>query len=182
MFVGHTHSGKTTLAKKIEKTASNVVLVDTDEIASFVMDHYPAAVRSEHNKLKRNFKSPNLKFLLWKNVLGFCLDSGVNVILSNGNLGKDIRTLISRKAKSKGYKLITVYINLPNEAIAGRIKASKKCTKMFVRSKNWQEIFDKQKGYAELPPSKRNTIYFEINNSADYRFVEKEIVRTLRQQ
>ncbi len=179
MCVGYTHSGKTTFAKKIAKTVSNLVLIDTDEIASFVMERYPAAVLSLHNKQKRDFRNPNLKFLLWKGVLKFCLDAGVNVMLSNGNLGKDIRSLICRTAKANGYKVVTVYFNIPTETVASRIKSSKKSTKMFVHSKKWQVVLDKQKGYAELPPSKKDTTYFEIQKNADYGLVETGIVRLL---
>lgn len=179
MCVGYTHSGKTTFAKKLAKAFPQLVSIDNDEIAHFVKEKYQAAVLSEYNKSKRSLKDPNLKFLLWKDVYNFCLNTGLSIVLSNGNLGKDIRDLIFLRAKAKGYTVITVYFNLEHEVILRRLKESKKSIKMFVRSKNWQEVLDNQKGYAELPPSKKNTIYFEINKDDDYRLVAKEIEKLL---
>lgn len=179
MCVGYTHSGKTTFAKKLAKAFPSLVSIDNDEIAQFVKEKYQTAVLSEYNKSKKSFKDPNLKFVLWKDVYNFCLNTGLSIILSNGNLGKDIRDLVYRRAKANGYTVITIYFNLDHEVIMKRLKESKKSIKMFVRSKNWQEVHDNQKGYAELPPSKRNTIYFEINKSSDYKKVETEVKKLL---
>ena len=179
MCVGYTHSGKTTFAKKLTKAFPHLVSIDNDEIAQFVKEKYQTAVLSEYNKSKKSLKDPNLKFVLWKDVYNFCLNTGLSIILSNGNLGKDIRDLVFRRAKANWYTVITIYFNLDHEVIMRRLKESKKSIKMFVRSKNWQEVHDNQKGYAELPPSKKNTVYFEINKDADYRVVAKEIEKLL---
>jgi len=55
MCVGYTHSGKTTFAKKLIKNITNIVLIDNDEIASFINETYKTAVFSEYNKEKRTF-------------------------------------------------------------------------------------------------------------------------------
>jgi len=179
MCVGYTHSGKTTFAKKLVKDVGEIVLLDNDEIATFINEKYPLAVFSDYNKVKRTYKEPNLKFLLFQEVFKFCLRAGVNVIHSSGNLGKDSRQFIKINTKKYNYKLVTVYFNLPKELISERIKNTKKDTKAFKSSKSWSEILPRQELYAELPPSKMDTIYFEIQNEADYKSVLNELKNLL---
>ncbi len=180
MFVGHTHTGKTTFAKKLAKNFPDTVRIDNDEIALFAKEKYPSAVLSPYNKIKRGFSNPNLKFLLFKDIYKFCLRAAMNVILSNGNLAKDGRTLVARNAKKHGYVLVTVYFNLPHEIILKRLKETKKDNKVFITSKNWFELFENQKGYAQLPPSKKSGLYFEIKNEKDYLAIMKQLVNLLK--
>ena len=182
MCVGYTHTGKTTFAKKLVKDYPNTILVDNDEIALFLKEKYPLAVLSPYNKIKRSFKKPNFKFLIFKDIYDFSLHTGLNIVLSNGNLAKDIRSLISRKAKNHGYTLVTVYFDLPSNVILERLQNTKKSTKMFAYSTNWSQIIDNQKRYAELPPSKKNTVYFEIKNDSDSRITMKELGKLLPKQ
>ena len=179
MCVGYTHSGKTTFARKLTKELTNIVLLDNDEIASFINSQYPTAVFSDYNKIKRNFKEPNLKFLLSKDILKFCLRAGLNIIHASGNLGKDARLVILNNAKKHNYKIITIYFNLPKELILSRIKITKKSKNCFKLSKSWAQVLKKQELYAELPPTKKNAIYYEIQNLEDYQRVFKELKKLL---
>lgn len=179
MCVGYTHSGKTTFAKKLEKRAKNIVLIDNDEIATFINKKYPLAVFSPYNKIKRTYKEPNFKFLIFQETLKFCLRAGLNIIHASGNLGNDSRTFIKNNVKKYNYKLITVYFNLPKELILERIKNTKKDTKAFRSSKKWSEILPRQESYASLPPSDKKTIYFEIKNPKDYQIVLSELEKLL---
>ncbi len=180
MCVGLTHSGKTTFAKKLIKEHPNAVLIDNDEIATFVNTKYPSAAFSEYNNIKRNFKEPNLKFLLFRDLLEFSMKCEVPIVLSNGNLGNDIRTLVSKLAKKYSYKLIVVYFNLSKDVIIERIAKTTKSTSSFLRSKNWTEVFKKQEGYAELPPSKNRTShFFEIIQPSDTKKVLKDLNKLL---
>lgn len=175
MCVGYTHSGKTTFARNLEKKLKNIVLIDNDDIATFINGKYPLAVFSSYNKVKRTYKEPNFKFLIFKEAFKFCLRASLNVIHASGNLGNDSHTFIRNNVNKYNYKLITVYFNLPRELLLERIKNTKKDTKAFRSSKKWLEILPKQDLYAKLPPSKRNTIYFEIKNSKDSQNVFSEI-------
>lgn len=179
MCVGHTHTGKTTFARKLANDVSNLVIVDNDDLAAFVNKKYSIAASSPYNKIKRNFKEPNLKFLLSRNIFKFCLRAGLNIIQSSGNLGKDARTLIRNDAKKYHYNLITIYFNLPKSIILKRLSKTKKNIKCLLHSKNWPEVMDKQENYAQLPPSQKNTIYFEIKNNNDYKKVFKEVERLI---
>ena len=179
MCVGYTHSGKTTFARKLVKELTDIVLLDNDDIASFINSQYPTAVFSDYNKIKRNFKEPNLKFLLSKDILKFCLRAGLNIIHASGNLGKDARLVILNNAKKHNYKIITIYFNLPKELILSRIKITKKSKNCFKLSKSWAQVLKKQELYAELPPTKKNAIYYEIQNLEDYQRVFKELKKLL---
>lgn len=175
MLVGYTHSGKTTFAKNFIKNNKDFTMIDNDEIASFLNKTYPLVVHSNYNKIKRNFKEPNLKFLISTEIFKFSLKANLNIIHASGNLGKDARLLVTNNAKKFGYKLITVYFNLPRDILLNRIKNSKKPKDCFKLSKNWDQVFEKQELYAELPPSKKNTIYYEIQDKEDYQKVLKEL-------
>src|SRR3989338_2561269 len=179
MCVGHTHTGKTTFAKKLKKEISNLVIIDNDDIGAFLNDKYSVAVLSPYNKVKRTFREPNFKFLISQDIFKFCLRAGLNVIHSSGNLGKDARLLVKNNAKKYGYNFITIYFNLSKELIKERITNTTKDTKSLWRSNNWLEVMEKQENYAELPPSKRGTIYFEIQNDNDYEKVFSEVRKTV---
>ena len=84
MCVGHSHSGKTTFARKLKKILKDIVLIDNDEIALFVNQTYPEVALSKFNYSKKTFKDPNLKFLLYQNILDFCLRAGLE---RRGSLG-----------------------------------------------------------------------------------------------
>ena len=173
MCVGHTHSGKTIFAKELVKKYPNTIQIDSDEIAVFTREKYPLVVTSAYNKNRPDFK--NLKITLFSDVYDFSLNAGFNIILSNGNIAQKMRSFVSRQARKYDYTLVTVYFNLPHEVILERLKNTTKSTNVLLQSKSWIESFERQKNYAQLPPSKRNTIYFEIQKDADKEFVMKEI-------
>ena len=180
MCVGYTHSGKTTFAKKLTKVVKDVVTIDNDEIATFINEKYPLAAFSKYNKIKRTYKEPNLKFLLYQEILKFCLRADLNVIHASCNLGKDSRFFNKQQAKKYNYQLITIYFNLPRELILKRIKNTRKDTKAFRSSNKWLEILPKQDNYAELPPSQKNTRYFEIKNMQDYKDTLTKLTKLLK--
>jgi predicted kinase len=176
MCVGLTHSGKTTFSKKLTKKHPDMVLIDNDAIATFINKNYPAVSFSEYNKIKRNFKEPNFKFLLFKAILDFALRTGINIVLSNGNLGKDIRNLVITLAKKYSYKVTIIYFDLSRQVIKERIAKTGKGTSSFLRSKKWEDVLTKQVQYAELPPSKAQAAYyFEIKRASDTKKVLSEL-------
>ena len=177
MCVGYTHTGKTTFAKKLVKKYPNMIQLDSDEVAVFTKEKYPLLVESSYNKNRPDFRS--LKMVIFKDVYNFCLNAGFNIILSNCNLAKNFRSFVSYKARKQGYKLVTIYFNLPEEVILRRLKETRKSDKVFIQSKKWSEVFERQKKYAQLPTSKRNTIYCEIKGSTDDEIVINELSRLL---
>ena len=179
MCVGYTHSGKTTFARNLEKKVKNIVLIDNDDIATFINGKYPLAVFSEYNKVKRTYKEPNFKFLIFQETFKFCLRAGLNIIHASGNLGNDSRIFIRKNVKKYDYELITVYFNLPKKLLLERIKNTTKDTKAFRSSKKWSEILPRQELYSKLPPSKKNTVYFEIKNGNDCKKVFETLKKIL---
>lgn len=176
MCVGYTHTGKTTFAKKLVKDVPDMVLLDGDEVAYFINDKYPQAVFSKYSKSKKE----SLKFIIVQSIFKFCLRAGLNMILSSGHGHKKNRVFIKKMAKKYGYELITIYFNLPRNLIMERIKKTKKDMKIFVWSKNWLQALERQDSYVEYPPSKRNTIYFEIKNDSDYKKVFSEVRKIVK--
>lgn len=180
MCVGHTHTGKTTFARKLSKEITDLVIIDNDDISAFLNEKYLPAVLSAYNRVKRTYKEPNLKFLLSQDIFKFCLRANLNIIHSSGNLGKDARSVIKHYSKKHDYELITIYFNLLKDVVHERIITTQKDTKSLWRSKNWHQVMENQEKYAELPPSKQSTIYFEIQNNSDYKKVFQEIKRMIR--
>ena len=131
----HTFGKKLLSQKKLVKGKEHTVLIDNDEIAAFLIKKYPSVTFSDYNKTKRNFKEPNLKFLIFRDLLDYSLRADVNIILSNGNLGKDIRDLVITHAKKYSYKIILVYFNLPRKIIKHRINNTTKSSQSFLLSK-----------------------------------------------
>lgn len=179
MCVGLTHTGKTTFARKLAKKIPESVTIDNDDISLFVNTQYPHLASSQHNKTRTTYADPNLKLRISKDVFLFALQSGLHIIHASANLGKDVRNYIKRHATKSGYKLITVYFNTPIETIKRRVGSTKKNTKIFVHSKNWQESLRKQIGYAELPPSKHCDYYFEIHSAQEARETISKIQRII---
>ena len=173
MCVGYTHSGKTTFAKKLVKKHPSTVQIDSDEIAVFLRESYPSVVESLYNKNRPDFS--NLKMVFFKEVYRFSLNTGFNIILSNGNIADKFRAFISEEAKKHQYILVTIYFNLSEEIILDRLEGTKKSSNVFIQSKNWIEVFSRQKEYAQLPPSKEDTIYFEIKSDVDQEVVIEEV-------
>src|SRR3989344_5046020 len=131
MCVGHTHTGKTTFAKKLLRKHHKFTLLDSDEVAVFLREKYPLIVDSPYNKARYAFKDANLKITVFKDIYTFSLRTGLNLILSNGNLAKNMRSFVINNAKKHGYKIITIYFNLPREIILQRLKKTKKSNKVF---------------------------------------------------
>ncbi len=177
MCVGHTHTGKTTFARKLAQQNPDMVQLDSDEIAAFSKEKYPLLVESPYNKNQRDFD--NLKAILFKEVYRFSLNIGNPIILSNGNLAKKFRAFVTREAKKQGYEVITVYFNIPEAVILQRLASTEKSQNVFIQSKSWPEVLERQKKYAELPPVTKNTTYFEIQNDADQETVIQRINQLL---
>lgn len=179
MCVGYSHSGKTTFAKKLKKATKNTVVIDNDDIALFVNQRYPEVALSQFNISKKSFKDPNFKFTVYQGILDFCLRAGSNVILSNSNLGSDIRSIIKRQAKKYHYTLVTLFFNLPENIVVERAKKSRKNHAVFMQAKDWSDVLRLQKAYAKLPPSKSGTMYFEIKNSSESKIVFRQLQKML---
>lgn len=177
MCVGRTHTGKTTFAKEVVKKFPAVLQIDSDEIAVFAKEKYPSVVESDYNKTRPDFK--NLKMVLFKDVYTFGLNIGLNIILSNSNLSRKVRSFVSGQARKHGYQIVTVYFNLPEEVILKRLHNTRKSDKVFIQSKTWAQVLERQRKISELPPSKRNTIYFEITNNNDEAMIMEEIGKLL---
>lgn len=175
MCVGHTHSGKTTFAQKLVQKIPDIAMIDSDEIAAFLNTKYPLITDSQYNKTKSDVTKSGLKGIVFKDVYTFALKTGVGLVLSNGNLSKAIRSFVISNAKKHGYQVVLVYFNFPKEIILERLKNSNKNTNVFIISKNWQEVFERQEKIAEFPPSKRGVTYFEMKSPEDEKIVLENI-------
>lgn len=140
MFVGKTHSGKTTIAKELEKRfAGDYVVLDMDEIDLFTKNSYPALIDFEKNN--REFYDeqkfiPFLKLRIQNTVFRYTISVNKGVLLSNGNSTPKVRQYQKETAESIGCKLVAVNLHISDEMIRERIQSAQKDTSVHTVSKS----------------------------------------------
>ena len=99
MTVGKTHSGKTTFAKELESVLQQSIVIDQDNHAEFINQHY---------KKLRPIEGPNtLKFSVTDTIVNYATEqSNFHIILSNSNLNKSGRANVLQYFHNKGFKVL----------------------------------------------------------------------------
>lgn len=146
MFVGKTHSGKTTVARLLA-IKNNYVVIDVDEIDQFCKKEYGVVVDFE--KRNREFYSqtdfkPFLKLQIQSTVFKYAISCGLGVILSNGHGRKVSKEHQKQIAKELDIKLIAVNFRIDDETIKQRIKDTNKDLKILTVSKDFYQALDSQ--------------------------------------
>lgn len=154
MFVGKTHSGKTSVARVLAIKLKYVVL-DTDDLATFIRHNYPEILdfEREHRSFfdKEDFQ-PSLRLLLQTTVFKYAANAGLGVILSNGHSNQNIRNYQKKVAKELDLELVYVNFRISDDALLERVASSAKDTSVMVKSRSWPEVLARQSGifcYAE---------------------------------
>lgn len=153
IFVGKSHSGKTTVAQKLSEKIGFTV-IDVDTIDLFTKENYPNIVSLE--KANREFYNdssftPFLKLLIQTAVFKYSIANGLGVILSNGHLNEIRRSYQTTIAKELGSKNVIICFEIDNEILLERIKSAKKPTKVLTVSKTFEEMLAKQTGMYTKP-------------------------------
>ena len=65
MFIGKTHSGKTTFANELKKENGNILVLEADPIAVFIKEHFPELVDADNNKHYEIFGEVSLKYKIF---------------------------------------------------------------------------------------------------------------------
>lgn len=164
-MIGKSHSGKTTLAKKLSEKREIIVL-DVDAIDLFAKDQYPQLVDFERQK--REFYSkvtftPFLKLKIQSTVFKYAVSNGYSVILSNGHIGQSGRDYQVKLAKDLGVPLLVVYLSAPDSVLLERINKSDKGTKMLTVSKTLEEMFIKQSSVFEEPTKEEYEYFLKLD-------------------
>lgn len=180
MFIGKTHSGKTTLAKEIEVLNNNVVVLEADPIALFIREKFPKLRELDDKEHSNIFKNISFKYKTFLSFLEFSMSHGRPIVLSNSNMYKKGRDLIFKIAKKFNYKIIAVYFDFPEELLISRIKKSNRTTKILRVSKDFNDLIINQRTRMEIPNQKDFDKFFIIKSENDKEKVKNELIKILK--
>lgn len=164
MTVGKTHSGKTTFAKELESVLQQAIVIDQDNHAEFINEHY---------KKLRPIEGPNtLKFSVTDAIVNYATEqSNFRIILSNSNLNKSGRAKVLRYFHNKEFKSIIVYFDLPDDLLKDRVIRTQRSKAIFRSASSFLEVLERQENLLEIQPSKDEANYIFIikdpNNTAE---------------
>jgi len=164
MTVGKTHSGKTTFAKELESVLQHAIVIDQDNHAEFINNHY---------KKLRPIEGPNtLKYSITNAIVNYATEqSDFHIILSNSNLDKSGRANILRYFHDKGFKSIIVYFDLPIDLLKERVTLAQRSKTIFRSASSFFEVLERQEMFKEIQPSKDESNHLFIitdpNNTSE---------------
>lgn len=179
MFIGKTHSGKTTLAKELEIINKDVLVLEADPIALFMRENFPKLREMDNKEHIGKFQNVSLKYKLFLLLLEFSMSFGKTIILSNSNMYKSGRKLIFNLAKKFGYKIIGVYFDFPEDFLLKRIKESKRTTKILRVSKNFNDLIINQRTRMEIPTSKEFDLFYVIKPENDFDKIKNNLIEII---
>ena len=180
MFIGKTHSGKTTLAKEIEIINSSILVLEADPIALFIREKFPKLRELDDKEHSGAFKNISFKYRVFLLFLEFSMLHGRPIILSNSNMYKKGRELVFKIAKKFDYKIIAVYFDFSEEFLFSRIKKSKRTTKVLRVSKNFKDLIINQRTRMEVPDPKDFEDLFMIKTERDLEIVKNKLIKILK--
>lgn len=158
MTVGKTHSGKTTFSKELESILKKAIVIDQDNHAEFINNHY---------KKLRPAEGPNtLKFSITNAIVAYATEqSNFHIILSNSNLNKSGRTNVLRYFHDKGFESIIVYFDLPIDILKERVEQTQRNNIILRNATSFLEVLERQENSREIIPSKDEANYlFDIRD------------------
>ncbi len=179
MFIGKTHSGKTTFAKELEKINKDILVLEADPIALFMRENFPKLREMDNKEHIGKFQNVSLKYKLFLLLLEFSMSFGKTIILSNSNMYKSGRKLIFNLAKKFGYKIIGVYFDFPEDFLLKRIKKSKRTTKILRVSKNFNDLIINQRTRMEIPTSKEFDLFYVIKSENDFDKIKNNLIEII---
>ncbi len=174
MMIGKTHSGKTTLARRLAESLRGVVL-ETDNLALFLKKEFPIDFDADKEH-SGSFNNPSLKIKLFEAILEHTITAGHYLpILANSNLHQKLRDKLIGKLHRHGYKVIGIYLNLPEKVLKERVKRAKKDTGVLNASKDFNVLLDKQRKILAEPKAEEFDYFLEIQSEDDVRRVVDKI-------
>lgn len=180
MFVGKTHSGKTTFANEIKKEVENVLILEADPIAVFMKEKFPELRENDDREHTGIFKEISLKYKTFLLFLEFALDLGKPIILSNSNMWLKGRELVFELCKKYNYKVVGVCFDFPEEVLFERAKISERSLNVLRTSKDFNDLIINQRTRMQVPDPSEFDIFFTIQNPGELEQIKKELETILK--
>lgn len=179
MFIGKTHSGKTTFAKELEKSNNDTIILELDPIALFMRENFPKLRELDDREHSGKFKNISLKYQTFLLFLEFAMSFDRPIILSNSNMWIKGRRLVSKLAKKFNYKVIGVYFDFPEEFLLNRIKKSKRTTNVLRVSKSFEDLIIRQRTRMEIPNPNDFEEFYIIKSENDLEKIKNKLIKIL---
>lgn len=179
MFIGKTHSGKTTFAKELEKIKKDVLVLEADPVALFMRENFPKLRELDDKEHSGAFQNASLKYRIFLLLLEFSMSFGKTIILSNSNMYEKGRKLVFKLAKKYRYKVIGVYFDFPEEFLISRIKKSKRTMKILRVSKDFNELIINQRTRMQVPNPKEFDKFYTIKSEGDLIKVKNNLIKII---
>lgn len=172
--VGKTHSGKTTFARALEQHLHNSVVLDQDNHAEFINQHYKCLLPKQ---------GPNtLKNAISRTIGDYAVnETQFHLILCNANRSRNDRLILLERFRQKGFVSILVYFDIPDHILQSRIANSERSTAIFRSASNFEEVLRRQQAESHngdvLPPTEGEAHHlFVIKDSNIVPSIIQEIV------
>jgi predicted kinase len=178
MFIGKTHSGKTTFAKELEK--ENIIILEADPIALFMKEHFPKLRENDNKHHNSSFNEISIKYKTFLLFLEFAMSLNKTIILSNSNMYEDGRKFIFNLCKNFNYKNIGVYFDFPEDFLIERIKKSKRTTAILNVSRDFNDLIINQRTRMEIPSPNDFEKFFVIKSEKDLIKIKNKLIKILK--
>lgn len=179
MFIGKTHSGKTTFAKALEKENQNLIILEADPVALFMKEHFPKLSENDDKHHESTFKNISLKYKTFLVFVEFAMSLNRPIVLSNSNMWKKGREFIFKLCKKFDYKIIGVYFDYLENLLFERVKISNRNTAVLRRSKDFSELIINQRSRMEPPNKKDFDKFFVIKSENDLVKTKNELLKII---
>lgn len=172
MFIGKTHSGKTTFAKELEKENKELVVLEADPISLFLKEHFPKLIEDSSKEI-------NLKYQTFLLFVESAMSTGKMILLSNSNMYRKGRELIFNLSKKYNYKIQGVYFDYPENTLFERAQISNRNTAVLNRSRDFNELIINQRTRMEIPNSHNFENFFTIKSEAELLKTKADLLQLL---
>ncbi|MBO0995713.1 AAA family ATPase [Bacillus sp. SD088] len=158
--VGKTHSGKTTFAKALGNKLDNSFVMDQDNQAEFINNHY--------KKLQPKRGENTLKHTLTRQIVSYAKEhTDLHFIICNSNRGKKGRVYLLEELFPKAeFIRILVHFAIPDQVLQARVKQSRRSTNILRTASNFEEVLMRQQA-----DSLKEDVTDPIEGEADHLFV-----------
>ncbi|NMM52908.1 ATP-binding protein [Paenibacillus aquistagni] len=170
MTVGKTHSGKTTFAKELDSVLQEAIVIDQDNHAEFIHEHYMKLCPIE---------GPNtFKISVTNAIVNYAMEqSNYHIILCNSNLNKLGRANVLQSFHNQGFTSIIVYFELPTDLLKERVIRTNRRKTIFRSASSFLEVLERQDKSSDIEPSKDEANYmFVINDPNDTAGIIQNII------
>lgn len=179
MFIGKTHSGKTTFASEIKIKKPNVLILEADPIAVFMKEKFPELRETDDQEHNGNFNNISLKYRTFLLFVEFAMSLGRPIVLSNSNMWLKGRKLVLDLSKKFDYKVVGVYFDFLEEVLFERAKISDRSLNVLRTSKDFNDLIINQRTRMQPPHPAEFDTFFTANSQDDLKTIKENLIKML---